>query len=174
MSDFKMTPKFLKATSRGQIITDLADDIVAKNLQTYGAQVTHISSDDMTFIIGDSDYQITGSIERWEGTGARIRYDGKILIEPFDSTMRNRLSILVVITIVIASMWFIAPLSVSLFGTNGFFTYYNSHMFIALCVAIPIAWGAVKLINHDRKAKRRWVAQQKLGEKTELIHNMKI
>lgn len=169
-----MPSAFLKTHARGKVISDLSPDEIVSRLQSFDYIVVDVDSEHPSFTYDDDDYTVKGHLERWEGTGTRLHYDGKITIKPFDPTPRIWISIILALLIIIGSVAFLGPLSVQIFGTEGFFTFYNSHIFIVLLFAITIVAPLVYIINRDPNSERRWNAQQRLGAMTQSIEQLKI
>ncbi len=167
-----MASAFLKSRINGQVIIEYGVDHTAHKLRKLGATVSGEDSDQLTFVIDDRHYLISGQLERWEGTNTRIRYKGEIKFEPFDSALRSRISIVVTLIAIILSVVVGVPLSIAIFGANGIYTYYNTHFAIAFLIGGAIVTPILIFLNRDPQAQQRWYAQQKLGKKIEKIKDI--
>lgn len=167
-----MASAFLKSRIRGQVIVEFGVDHTIDKLEKLGASVNRSDSERQNFVIGDTDYNISGQLDRWEGTNTRIRYNGEIKLKPFDSALRSKVSIATTLIAIILSVIVGVPLSIEIFGTESIFTYYNTHFAVAILVGVAIVTPFLIFINRDPQSQRRWLAQQKLGKKLEEIRDL--
>ena len=164
-----MKKAFLHTSLRREIPTPFSTIETADALQKLGATVDRGDADWMPFKFQGEDYRIEGIIERWAGTESRIRLEGEVTLPLHNATLRSRLIIATVLISVIAAVAFVTPISMKVFGTDGMFTFINSHLFVALLVAIAVCIPIVKFLSHDPLAQRRWNAQQGLGNFAEKV-----
>ncbi|GAB5489883.1 MAG: hypothetical protein Phog2KO_00980 [Phototrophicaceae bacterium] len=164
-----MTSAYLKSRIRGQVVVEFGTDYTIDKLNQLGASISGEDSEPQNFVIGDSDYHISGQLDRWEGTNTRIRYSGNIKFEPFNSDLRTKVSVVILFIAIILSVIIGVPLSIQIFGTDGIFTFYNTHYVVAFLVGGAILIPLLIFINRDPQSQGRWRAQQKLGEMIEKI-----
>jgi hypothetical protein len=167
-----MKKPFLHSRIHKQLELGINTDEAAEALRKLGAVVDSSDVDAMPFVIEAEDYHIEGLIQRWEGTESRIRFEGELTLAPFNQTLRTRIVAVSAVFVVLAAFFFIIPWSIDFFGAEGFFKLYVAHFFVAAVIVIPLIAGIFRLASYDPLAKRRWDAQQALGEFAGAVQKM--